>query len=376
MQEPVVLDTPATRLEGLELSDGWVVEELLAVGRASKNEDSTGGTFSVSYRVRRGDAVAFLKALDLDSVIKDDGDNDFLDSINRATQAFGDERQLNELCAKSRMRQVVTILGHGSVKVDRKPEDHMPRVAYLILELADCGDVRSHIKQASTDDYAKKFSYLKDVLLGIGQLHEEDISHQDLKPSNVMVFSRFGAKVGDLGRATIKGFGRGAFEQESIAGDYSYAPPEQLYGYTPNEWIDRRQRADLYQFGSLVCFLLFGITVNTMIKERLPESVGPKHWFPNQQGESSYAQALPYLVAAFYEGLQNCKATLPDWAADKAVDLITQCSHPDYSKRGAKKLLGKGDHLGLGLNRFVSALENLRTAAEKQVILEARRQRV
>jgi len=375
MQEPEVLDTPATRLEGLELTDGWVVEELLAVGRASVNVDGTGGTYSVSYRVRKGDSVAFLKALDLDSVIKDDGDDDFVDSINRATQAFGDERQLNELCAKSRMRQVVTILGHGSVKVDRKPEDHMPRVAYLILELADSGDVRGHIKQASTHDYAKKFSYLKDVILGIGQLHGEEISHQDLKPSNVMVFSRYGAKIGDLGRAMIKGYGRGAFEQESIAGDYSYAPPEQLYGYTPNEWIDRRQRADLYQFGSLACILLFGITVNAMIKDRLPESIGPKHWFPSQEGTSSYAQALPYLESAFFEGLQDCKSTLPDWAADKVVDLIIQCSHPDYSKRGAKKLLGKGDQLGLGLNRFVSALENLRTEAKKQVILEARRQK-
>ncbi|NWC48926.1 protein kinase [Pseudomonas edaphica] len=375
MQELTVLDTPATRLQGMELSDGWIVEELIACGRGGTHADCSGGTYSVAYRVRKGNSVAFLKALDLDSVITDDGDDDFVDSINRATQAFGDERQLNELCAKSRMRQVVTILGHGTVKVDRKPEDHVPRVAYLILELADGGDVRSHITQTSNTDYAKKFSYLKDVLLGIGQLHNEEISHQDLKPSNVMVFSQFGAKVGDLGRATIKGYGRGAFEQDSIAGDYGYAPPEQLYGHVPTEWIDRRQRADLYQFGSLVCFLVLGFTVNALIKERLPAAVGPKHWFPDQAGGSSYTQALPYLESAFYEGLQDCKMTLPAWAADKVVSLISQCSNPDYSKRGAKQLLGNAG-LGLGLNRFISALENLRTEAKKQAILEGRRQSI
>lgn len=372
MQNPEVLDTPATRLTGMALADGWVVEELLACGRASS--DSSGGTYSVSYRVRRGDSVAFLKALDLDSVIKDEGDDDFLGSINRATQAFGDEKILNELCAKSRMRQVVTILGHGDVKVDKKPEDHMPRVAYLILELADGGDVRSHVTRLSSDDYAKKFSYLKDVVLGIGQLHSEGISHQDLKPSNVMVFCVAGAKIGDLGRAAVQGYGNSAFEQCTVAGDFSYAPPEQLYGHVPKEWIDRRQRSDIYQFGSLVAFLLFGVTVNTMIKELLPPVVGPKHWFPGEGGNSSYNQALPYLESAFFEGLQNYKSALPAWAADKVVSLITQCSHPDYSKRGAKQILGKGDQLGLGLNRFVSALENLRTEAKKQAILEARRQ--
>lgn len=151
MQEPEVLDTPATRLAGMELPGGWVVDELVACGRASTSTDSSGGTFSVSYRVRKGTSVAFLKALDLDSVIKgdDDGDSDFLDLIKRAAQAFSDERDLNELCAQNKMRQVVTILGHGSVKLERKPDDHVPRVAYLILELADKGDVRSHIANIS-----------------------------------------------------------------------------------------------------------------------------------------------------------------------------------------------------------------------------------
>lgn len=67
--------------------------------------------------------------------------------------------------------------------------------------------------------------------------------------------------------------------------------------------------------------------------------------------------------------------TLPAWAADKVVSLISQCSNPDYSKRGAKQLLGNAG-LGLGLNRFISALENLRTEAKKQAILEGRRQSI
>lgn len=370
----MVVDTPATRLKGLVLHDDWVVEELISVGRADASGDSTGGTFSVAYRVRKNNDTAFLKALDLDSVIKSDEDEDFLEIIQRETTAFNQEKSLNDFCVKNRMRQVVSIICHGSIKVQKKPDDMVPNVPYMILELADGGDVRGYLRHSSAKDYSAKFSYLKDVLLGISQLHGQGISHQDLKPSNVMVFKERGAKVADLGRATIKGFTGGVYDSWIVAGDASYAPPEQLYGLTLTEWVDRRERCDLYQFGSLVAFLLFGVTVNVMIQERVQRSVAPKHWYPEEGGASSFSQALPFLQQAFFEGLEEYSKNLPGWAADKVVDLITQCSNPDYEQRGSRKVLGKKQFLGLGLNRFISALENLRTEAAKRAVLEAKRQ--
>lgn len=368
-----VMDTPAARLKGLELQGGWIVEELLGVGKTDPSGEGTGGSFSVSYRVKHNQAEAFLKALDLDRILDNDDEHDFLDVINRETTAFSQEQKLNEHCAKNRMRQVVSIISHGTVKVERKEGDKISKVPYMILELADGGDVRGYLKQRSINDFWAKFGYLKDVLLGISQLHAQEISHQDLKPSNVMVFANHGAKVGDLGRASIKGFSGGAYEDWVVAGDSSYAPPEQLYGLAPPEWVDRRERSDLYQFGSLISFVLFGVTLNTMMQERIPAAIGPKHWFPEEGGGSTYSQALPYLQQAFFDGLEEYKTSLPAWAAVKVIDLIVQCSNPDYSQRGSKRVLGKSQFLGLGLNRFVSALENLRTEAAKQARLEARR---
>ncbi|WP_372028374.1 protein kinase [Pseudomonas kurunegalensis] len=352
------------------------MEELLGVGKADPSGEGTGGSFSVSYRVRKKESEAFLKALDLDRILNSDDDLDLLEVINRETTAFAQEQRLNHHCAKSRMRQVVSIVDHGTVKVERKPGDKVLKVHYMILELADGGDVRGHLKQNSHNDLMAKFGYLKDVILGVGQLHEEEISHQDLKPSNVMVFQKFGAKVGDLGRASIKGYQGGAYEGWVVRGDITYAPPEQLYGVVPEEWRDRHERSDLYQFGSLVTFLLFGISLNSMIKERMPSAIGPKCWFPEEGGGSTYLQALPYLQQAFFEGLEECRSSLPEWASAKVIELIVQCSNPDYTLRGSRKVLGKSQDLGLGLNRFVSVLENLRTEAAKQSRFEAKRRGV
>jgi serine/threonine protein kinase len=58
---------------------------------------------------------------------------------------------------------------------------------------------------------------------GLHELHSQRIAHQDLKPSNVLVFSQREAKNADLGRATLRGQ-VGPFDEFPVAGDLSYAP--------------------------------------------------------------------------------------------------------------------------------------------------------
>ena len=83
---------------------------------------------------------------------------------------------------------------------------------------------------------------------------------------------------------------------------------------------------------------------------------------------------MPYLQKAFYEGLEECRGSLPDWLGGRVVDLIDQCSNPDYTKRGARSVLGQKNFLGLGFNRFVSELDFLRNEADRQSIKAAKRQ--
>lgn len=362
-------NTPATRLSGMTLENGWTVGDILAVGRAQDGDEGSGGTFSVSYTVTKEGKTAFLKAFDLDNVLKKRGSRSWMETLQQETTAFNNEKGLNTFCVKSKMRQVVRIIEHGDVIVPTAPGDMVNEIPYMVMELADGGDVRSYLKQTNLLDLSIKFRYLKEIALGISQLHAEKISHQDIKPSNVMIFGETGAKIGDLGRASVQGT-VGVYDGWVVAGDHGYAPPEQLYGLTLSEWVDRRERCDLYQFGSIISFLMFGVTVNTILHRRLPVALSPRNW---GGGQSTYAQALPYLQKAFYDGLEEYRPSLPDWLGNRIVDLIIQCSNPDYTKRGAKGVMGKKSFLGLGLNRFVSELDYLRNEADRQSIIAAKR---
>ena len=63
----MLMEPPAYRLKGLDLQEGWHVEE-----RIEPPPGATGGNFSCGYRVRRSDgARGFLKALDFSRALRE-----------------------------------------------------------------------------------------------------------------------------------------------------------------------------------------------------------------------------------------------------------------------------------------------------------------
>lgn len=360
---PVPYANPAERLSGVELGNGWTVGNKLPTGRRG---GGTGGFFSVSYEVRNGNKQAFLKAFDILKPIQDAVAKGrlFTTVLLEQLQAFEFETQLHTLCANRKMRRIVKILEHGQASVTPVQGEQISTVPYMIMELADGGDVRSYIQQSENIDFSIRLYYLRDVASGIVQLHIAQIAHQDLKPSNVMIFSEAGAKIGDLGRASKQNVAS-LHDQFGIAGDKAYAPPEQIYRHPLNDWFDRRQRCDLYQFGSLICFVFFGTSLNTILRTRLPYELTPIEW---GGANSSYDQALPFLKQVFNEALLEWEAQLPTWLSVSLIEIIRQCGTPSYAERGSKKTI-KMSTPNLGMDRFVSELDRL---AFKSVV-EARR---
>lgn len=354
---------PAERLSGVELDNGWTVGRKLPTGRRG---GGTGGFFSVSYEAHNGNRHAFLKAFDILKPIQDEVARGriFTTVLLEQLQAFEFETRLHTLCANRNMKRIVKILEHGQANLTPMPGEQISSVPYMIMELADGGDVRSYIQKSENIDFTLKLYYLRDVASGIVQLHAAQIVHQDLKPSNVMIFSDAGAKIGDLGRASKQGLAS-LHDQFGIAGDRTYAPPEQIYRHPLTDWLDRRQRCDLYQFGSLICFVFFGVSLNTILRTRLPAEIIPIDW----GGEnSSYDQALPFLKQVFNEALLEWGAQLPTWLSGSLIEIIRQCGTPSYAERGSKKTI-KMSSPNLGMDRFVSELDRLGLKS----ILEARK---
>lgn len=351
---------PAGRLEGMTLPCGWFVKEKIAVGRHAGGQRS-GANFSVGYIVEKNRQCAFLKAVDMQPALREAPN--MMQALQRLVDEFIFEQSLHELCLEKKMRRIVKTLSSGEVEVPYVDGDSHNRVPYLVLELAERGDIRSWVTKSALDETSNKFSHLRDVVTGMQQLHQAQVAHQDIKPSNVMVFEKDGAKLGDLGRATWNG--TKSWHDHGVAGDLGYAPPEQLYAYELKEWIDRRARCDLYQFGSLMTFLFTGVTLNSFLMERIPSDVLPSVW--GGQGQS-YLQALPYWTEAFNSTLIMLEEQeFPGWAAPKMIELLKKCSNPEYSKRGAAKS-AQNFSVNLGLNRIVSTLDLL----SKQANVKAR----
>jgi serine/threonine protein kinase len=267
---------PASKLAGVKLNGGWIVGALIP-----RSPSSTGGHFSHAYHVRSGDGTeAFLKALDYTAALKSPDPARALEAL---TTAYNFERDLLARCA--RMDRIVKAITHGSVEVEGYP------VQYLIFELAD-GDVRSFMAASHRIDLAWILRTLHQVATGLWQLHRSGIAHQDLKPSNILVFNASSSKLADLGRAACADQ-QSPHDNLNCAGDLSYAPPELLYGHIPTDWRQRRLGCDAYLLGSMLAFFFTGLNMNALILGQLHEDHSWAKW------HGTFEDVLPYVRDAF-----------------------------------------------------------------------------
>src|SRR5438132_10791737 len=102
---------PAHRLTGLTLQDGWKVVSMFA-----RTPDTTGGKYSVCYRIERNGQRAFLKALDFHKAVENK-DLDFPQALEALLFAFNFERQLLKRCADRKLDRVIAPIGDGKIDV-------------------------------------------------------------------------------------------------------------------------------------------------------------------------------------------------------------------------------------------------------------------
>lgn len=91
---------------------------------------------------------------------------------------------------------------------------------YIVYELADCGSLASLIEKNVTFTYEEISSIFYQIVQGLIYLHSVHMVHQDVKPSNVLVFSDGSIKVSDLG------IGHSFESAATIVGTPAYQAPE------------------------------------------------------------------------------------------------------------------------------------------------------
>ena len=251
---------------------------------------------------------------------------------------------------------MITALADGTVRLSDGP---LATVQYLVFELAEC-DVRSYLSFAERLETAWTLRTLHQLAVGLEQLHRIQIAHQDLKPSNVLLFDRALAKIADLGCASLKG-AAGPRDQLMCAGDRTYAPPELLYGGGVSDWTTRRFGCDAYLLGSMAVFFFTGLSMTAIVQSRLPEA---QRWF-NWSG--SFEEVLPYLTHAHHEVNQQIKKEMPSSISGELTRIVEQLCEPNPDLRGHP--LGRRPHGNkYSLERYVSWFNLLARKAELSLL--------
>ena len=231
----------------------------------------------------------------------------------------------------------------------------------MIFELSD-GDIRK-IKDAFAKlNLAFVLRSLHNVAVGVQQLHNIGIAHQDLKPSNVLVFNSE-SKIGDLGRASDKDH---PFKYDSyvMPGDRNYAPVEQWYSYRFSSGFEEKFAADLYLLGSLFMFFFTGLSMSQCMFDQLKLS--------KASSSGTFRGDLPDLNNAFSAVLADFRTVAERYVddneeVDRLVSLLCWLCQPDPEKRGhPTNLERKEGHQSL--ERIITQLSILAKKAELDLI--------
>lgn len=346
-------DIAAHALLGKKLKNNWEV-----ISKVEPKDGSTGGFFSVCYIVDNGESSAFLKALNFNAFFQMFPGQSIVKILQEQTNAFEFEKNLLIKCRNSRLTKVSMIIDEGEENLEGFT---IPTVPYLIFEIAE-GDVRSNIKFSNNSDIAWKIKSLHDIAVGLNQLHNVEISHQDLKPSNVLLYNDSTvSKIGDLGRSLCSSLKAPHDDGISFTGQMNYSPPEFLYYYIQQDWNQRVRSTDMYLFGSLITYYFFGINMTALLFKHLDER------FRWTVYKGNFDQVKEYLIDAYYKSLEEIRLSLGDKDfSNDLIEIIAYCCYPIPEKRGhGKSLREMGNQFNF--RRAISKLDLIRRRVELKI---------
>jgi serine/threonine protein kinase len=332
---------------GIELNGGWIVVEKCGPERC--------GRYSFGFIVKNHDGRSgFLKALNYDAYLLSDNPAEILKA---ALDAFHDESRLLRLANDMRLDRVIRLFDGNTIRTAKG----RGTCSYLIFELAEA-DGRQQLDASRRVAYFESIRMLHDVAVGVWQLHEHRIAHQDIRAANVLCFGTRRAKIGDLGKA-VDPSATADHVDEIVPGDETYAAPELLYNSASPDWSVRRFGADLYLLGSLIVTFFMGTGMTPQMLANVPENLRPAEWRGMR-----YADVLPYLnesaARVFYDLRKQLVAESRDerWA-DEVVQIVRQLCNPDPMGRGDPIAHARGVN-PYSLERFLGKLDRLTRRVE------------
>jgi serine/threonine protein kinase len=327
-QQNIEANNPASNLRGRILNGRWLVKT-----KIDKTSGGTGGNYSIRYLVEdvKTGQQAFLKALNYKAFFARGKDKDPVKIITEQNSAFEYERDVLLRCKGKNLSKVTMLYDTGVEYLD----DHPFPVPFLVFEMAD-GDLRSKIEFSNLLDLGWKLKSLHNVAVGIKQLHAAGIGHQDLKPSNVLLYDDGDvSKIGDLGNSLCTEIKAPHQNPAGIfTGDSDYMPIEFFYRHIEPDMTTRIRATDMYLFGGLTCFYFTGLNMTSLIYRNTDKQFRANNW------TGSYSSVRDYLLPGFYKAIKEFRKSIEDnEVGDALAKMIEYTCFPYPNKRGHPRSL-------------------------------------
>ena len=338
------MPSPAHRILRQDLLGTKTGKKWHVVEKLRTDPLGSGGNFCVQYLAESEDGEpAFVKATDL-NLLKKNPNQSILQKITAAFNEQNHERNVLDLCFGNKLDKIVVAHDYGENEVSE--DGVIDFVFYIIFEKAE-SDSRSAVLNGKRENIKWITRAAHEICVGAQQLHGSDITHNDLKPSNVLCFGEYSNKLADLGRSTTLQFG-GPWDSYPYAGDPVYQPPE-FWGYDYQPPRDgnsisfaSRKIGDLYHIGSMICFLLTEQNPTTFIANNLQVEQNPINF------DGDFYDALPFIQVAFSIFCEESERLIRSryrLKSDIALELFSVAKYlldPDPRQRGASSNKQRG----------------------------------
>ena len=123
------------------------------------------------------------------------------------------------------------------------------RMSYLVFEFIDGESLRARIDRGGAIPLADAVVLMSQILAGVAYLHENDIVHRDLSPSNILLTRDGVPKVTDFGLSVLRQANQ---PHEEVAGTLRYMSPE------PFAHLSAGSHSDVFTLASIFFEMLTG----------------------------------------------------------------------------------------------------------------------